>query len=164
MQRRVDQTSAANPEALMIGAQRSKSLRARLSSFAGSTPVSAHTKATQFDASLECGILAHGFLRLRCGDCGHDKLVASLASVEAFARRAAPGVWRSVYLPHRLGPTRRAEGVDGAGADAPGHRLQAIAVRRHQWVQLARSRVAGGLGEKNVFEFSILTKSQINAG
>ena len=29
-----------------------------------------------FDAFLECGILAHGFLRLRCGDCGHDKLVA----------------------------------------------------------------------------------------
>ena len=23
-----------------------------------------------FDAFLECGILAHGFLRLRCGDCG----------------------------------------------------------------------------------------------
>ena len=30
----------------------------------------------QFDAFLECGILAHGFLRLRCDDCGHDKLVA----------------------------------------------------------------------------------------
>jgi hypothetical protein len=30
----------------------------------------------EFDAFLECGILAHGFLRLRCGDCGHDKLVA----------------------------------------------------------------------------------------
>ncbi len=29
-----------------------------------------------FDAFLECGILAHGFLRLRCGDCGHDKLPA----------------------------------------------------------------------------------------
>ena len=28
------------------------------------------------DAFLECGILAHAFLRLRCGDCGHDKLVA----------------------------------------------------------------------------------------
>ena len=27
----------------------------------------------EFDAFLECGILAHGFLRLRCG---HDKLVA----------------------------------------------------------------------------------------
>ena len=30
----------------------------------------------EFDAFLECGILAHGFLRLRCGDCGYDKLVA----------------------------------------------------------------------------------------
>jgi len=28
------------------------------------------------DAFLECGILAHGFLRLRCADCGHEKLVA----------------------------------------------------------------------------------------
>ena len=24
----------------------------------------------EFDAFLVCGILAHGFLRLRCGDCG----------------------------------------------------------------------------------------------
>ena len=30
----------------------------------------------EFDAFLECDILAHGFLRLHCGDCGHDKLVA----------------------------------------------------------------------------------------
>jgi Transposase zinc-binding domain len=30
----------------------------------------------EFDEFLECGILAHGFLRLRCGNCGHDKLVA----------------------------------------------------------------------------------------
>ena len=30
----------------------------------------------EFDAFLECGILAHGFLRLHCGDCGHDQLVA----------------------------------------------------------------------------------------
>ena len=30
----------------------------------------------EFDAFLECGILAHGFLRPCCGDCGHDKLVA----------------------------------------------------------------------------------------
>ena len=29
----------------------------------------------EFDAFLEYGILAHGCLRLRCGDCGHDKLV-----------------------------------------------------------------------------------------
>ncbi len=30
----------------------------------------------EFDAFLECGILAHCFLGLRCSDCGHDKLVA----------------------------------------------------------------------------------------
>ena len=30
----------------------------------------------KFEAFLDCGILAHGFLRLRCGDCGHDKRVA----------------------------------------------------------------------------------------
>ncbi len=30
----------------------------------------------EFDAFLECGIVARGFLRLRCSDCGHDKLVA----------------------------------------------------------------------------------------
>jgi hypothetical protein len=26
----------------------------------------------EIDTFLECGILAHGFLRLRCGDCGRD--------------------------------------------------------------------------------------------
>ena len=30
----------------------------------------------KFDIFLECGILAHGLLRLRCGACGHDKLLA----------------------------------------------------------------------------------------
>ena len=29
-----------------------------------------------FDAILECGILANGFMGARCGDCGHDKLPA----------------------------------------------------------------------------------------
>ena len=29
----------------------------------------------EFDAFLECGILAHGFLRLRCADCALEKLV-----------------------------------------------------------------------------------------
>jgi hypothetical protein len=29
-----------------------------------------------FDAFLECGILAPGFLRLHCGECGHDQLPA----------------------------------------------------------------------------------------
>ena len=30
----------------------------------------------EFEAYLECGILAHGFLRVRCADCAHEKLVA----------------------------------------------------------------------------------------
>src|SRR5215831_14283586 len=30
----------------------------------------------EFDAFIACGILAHGFLRLRCSECGHEKLVA----------------------------------------------------------------------------------------
>jgi hypothetical protein len=35
----------------------------------------------EFDAFLECGILAHGFLRLRCGECGHDRLIQRFGSV-----------------------------------------------------------------------------------
>jgi len=30
----------------------------------------------EFEAFLECEILAHGFLRVRCADCAHEKLVA----------------------------------------------------------------------------------------
>jgi hypothetical protein len=30
----------------------------------------------EFDAYLECGILAHGVLRLRSDECRHDKLLA----------------------------------------------------------------------------------------
>ena len=30
----------------------------------------------EFEAFLGCGILAHGFLRVRCADCAHEKLVA----------------------------------------------------------------------------------------
>ena len=30
----------------------------------------------EFEAFFECGILAHGFLRLRCANCAHKKLVA----------------------------------------------------------------------------------------
>lgn len=41
------------------------------------------------DAFLECCVLAHGFLRLRCGECGHNKLLAFSASGEAFVLHAA---------------------------------------------------------------------------
>ena len=30
----------------------------------------------EFEAFLECGILPHGFLRVRCDECHHEKLVA----------------------------------------------------------------------------------------
>jgi hypothetical protein len=30
----------------------------------------------EFRRYLECGILAHGFARARCGECGHDFLIA----------------------------------------------------------------------------------------
>jgi len=48
----------------------------------------------EFVAFLECSILAHGFLRLRCADCGHDKLLAFSCKRRGFcpscgARRVA---------------------------------------------------------------------------
>ena len=30
----------------------------------------------EFEAFLECGILANGFLRVRCDECHHEKIVA----------------------------------------------------------------------------------------
>ena len=30
----------------------------------------------EFRGFLECGILAHGFLRVHCDDCGRDRIVA----------------------------------------------------------------------------------------
>jgi hypothetical protein len=49
----------------------------------------------EFDAFLECGILAHGFLRLRCADCAHEKLVAFSCKRRGFCPACgAPGAWR----------------------------------------------------------------------
>ncbi|MBK7459635.1 MAG: transposase zinc-binding domain-containing protein, partial [Betaproteobacteria bacterium] len=66
----------------------------------------------EFDAFLECGILAHGFLRLRCGECGHDKLVAFSCKRRGLCPSCGA---RRMYLPHRRRPGRRLEGADGAG-------------------------------------------------
>lgn len=61
----------------------------------------------EFDAFLECGILAHGFLRLRCGECGHDKLQAFSCKRRGFcpscgARRMSQTAARLVdhVIPH----------------------------------------------------------------
>jgi hypothetical protein len=64
-----------------------------------------------FDAFLECGILAHGFLRLRCGECGHDKLLAFSCKRRGFcpsfgARRMSqtpPTWWTTSSRTYRCG-------------------------------------------------------------
>ncbi len=43
-------------------------------------------------AYLRCGILAHGFARVRCEDCGHERLLAcSHAPAGACVRHAIRG-------------------------------------------------------------------------
>jgi hypothetical protein len=59
----------------------------------------------EFNALLECGILAHGLLRLRCGKCGHDK-----ASPARRRRNSWTDSCKLRYdLPCRK-PTRHAQG------------------------------------------------------
>lgn len=65
----------------------------------------------EFDAFLDCGILAHGFLRLHCGDRGHDKLVAFSCKRRGFcpscgARRMAQTAAHLVDQPLALTPGR----------------------------------------------------------
>jgi hypothetical protein len=48
----------------------------------------------EFEAFLECGILVHGFLRVRCAECAQEKLVAFSCKKRGFcpscgARRMA---------------------------------------------------------------------------
>ena len=45
----------------------------------------------EFDAFLECGILACGFLWLRCGECGLNKLLAFSCKRRAFCPSCRPG-------------------------------------------------------------------------
>ena len=47
-----------------------------------------------FRAYLRCGILAHGFARARCPDCGHERLVAfSCKGRGACPPPATPAAW-----------------------------------------------------------------------
>ena len=87
----------------------------------------------EFDAFLKCGILAHGLLRLRCGDCGHDKLVAFSCKRRGFcpscgARRMAQ---TAALLVDHVIPV-------GAGRNAQAGGVQAQPVRRYRRVQPAR--------------------------
>ena len=52
-----------------------------------------------FDVFLECGVLAHGFLHLRCSEYVHEKLVILFLVNDAdFAPRVARAVWRKRLL------------------------------------------------------------------
>ena len=44
---------------------------------------------------LSCGVLARGFARFRCDECGHEILVAFSVKGGASVPRAAGGAWRS---------------------------------------------------------------------
>ena len=51
----------------------------------------------EFRRYLECGILAHGFARARCGACGHDFLIAFSCKGRGYAERwnmLSMDVWR----------------------------------------------------------------------
>ena len=51
----------------------------------------------EFRRYLECGILAHGFARARCGECAHDFLIAFSCKDRAYAERRnmlSMDVWR----------------------------------------------------------------------
>ncbi|MGH8583756.1 MAG: transposase zinc-binding domain-containing protein [Gammaproteobacteria bacterium] len=62
----------------------------------------------EFDAFLECGILAHGFLRLRCVDCAHEKLVAFSCKRRGFCPSCGARRMAERARP-REGPVGRAE-------------------------------------------------------
>ena len=79
----------------------------------------------EFDAFLECGILAHGLLRLHCGDSGHDKLVAFSCKRSGFcpscgARRMAQSaaylVDHVIAQRHLLGLAEHKPGQADSGA------------------------------------------------
>jgi hypothetical protein len=48
----------------------------------------------EFNPLLECSILARGFLRLLCADCGHDKLGALSCIRRGFCSSCGPGTRR----------------------------------------------------------------------
>ena len=66
----------------------------------------------EFDAFLECGILAHGILPLRCGDCGLDKLVAHSRKRRGFCPSCGgPGAWLRRRPTWSTTPPRCRQGV-----------------------------------------------------
>ena len=77
-------------------------------------PIPRHVQR-EFEEFLRCGILAHGFARLHCGECGFDRMVASSCRGRAFgpsctARSARPAAPPPVLAGARWSPVRRGPG------------------------------------------------------
>ena len=62
---------------------------------------------------LECGVLAHGFARARCGDCGHDVVQGSHVDVHAIVMQ------RATHRPVQFEITERTRDAVGAWIVAP---------------------------------------------
>ncbi len=84
----------------------------------GPAPAWARTARTYNSA---CGILAHGFLRLRCGDWGHDKLLAFNCKRRSFS------------------PSRGARQMSLTAAHLVDHVIPHVPVR--QWVRVGQLRL-----------------------
>ncbi len=72
---------------------------------ASGTSVPAHVER-EFRRYLECGILANGFARARCGQCGHDFLIAYSCKGRGvcLARNARPMVETAAHLAEHVMP------------------------------------------------------------
>ena len=75
----------------------------------------------EFRRYLECGILAHGFARARCADCGHDFLIAYSCK----GRGVCPScttrrmVETAAHLADHVIPRLAGAAVGAVGAQAP---------------------------------------------
>ena len=68
----------------------------------------------EFRRNLECGILAHGFARARCGQCGHDFLIAFSCGTSRSSRTSNGGMFWRVPQPRLSGSPSRANALPGS--------------------------------------------------
>jgi ribosomal protein S27E len=83
-------TASIEPEPCSIAASRSTLILGSPNAARATTTTGrCHSTWSGSFAALECGVLAHGFTRARCGDCGHDVVQGSHVDVRAiFVQRA----------------------------------------------------------------------------
>ena len=97
-------------------------------------------------AHLECGILAHGFLRLRCGERGHDKLLAFSCKRRGFCPSCGAGRLDAALHNKALAKVFRAKVLDAierAGLVLPD---KLPATPAHAPIHLRRRRGSSGTG------------------